>query len=328
MPIYRHDRLPGGSHYVRQATWEDEAAGAVVGGAASAAGWLVGSGISGLRSLARNAQDRKLARAATALEEASESDDDDRFLSLASDFTRHYPQLEDGHAALAQAFQRKGQFDAAIQSLDRAVRLGLEETEAHMIRADIYNDAGKPGKAIQEFTTLSQVEIPELRQISLLSRARLLMQIGDLPQALKDANEAIATLPDEAAYTMRGHVYRSLGNLDSCLDDYSRAIRLCPDTPDFLENRAEVYEALERINEAQADRTAAVAALSTAQADSLTRPQSTLSSTAGTATHNLGSEATRTQTDSSGPSGADFLIIAVISVVLALVALVAFYLSY
>ena len=155
MPMYRHDRLLGGSHYVRRTTWEDEASGVIIGRAASAAGWLIGSGISGLRTLARNSQDRRLISAATTLEEASESEDHDRFLALATDFTRRYPQLEDGHAALAEALQRKGQFDAAIDSLDRAVQRGLDKTQAHMIRADIYDDAGKPGKAMHELTILT-----------------------------------------------------------------------------------------------------------------------------------------------------------------------------
>ncbi|WP_170231368.1 tetratricopeptide repeat protein [Pseudonocardia kunmingensis] len=264
--MYRHDRLPGGSHYVRRTTWEDEAAGALVGGAASATGWLIGSGISGIRTLARNSQDRRLVRAATALEEASESEDDDQFLALATDFTRRYPQLEDGHAALALALQRKGQFDAAIRSLDRAIQVGLDETQAHMIRADIYDDANKPGKAIQEFTMLTQAQIPELRQISLLSRARLLIQIGDLDQALKDANDAIATLPDESAYILRGHVHRRNGDLESCLQDYSRAIQLCLESPDFLSERADVYEMLGNAEEAENDR-AAARARSMASAD-------------------------------------------------------------
>ena len=86
MPMYRDDRLPGGSHYIRRTTWEDEAAGAVVGGAVSAAGWLVGSAISGLRTAARNSNDRRLMRAVAALEEASHSDDDELFLARATSF--------------------------------------------------------------------------------------------------------------------------------------------------------------------------------------------------------------------------------------------------
>jgi tetratricopeptide (TPR) repeat protein len=261
MPVYRHDRLPGGSHHIRQSSWEDEAAGAIVGGAASAAGWLVGSGISGLRTLARNSHDRKLAIAAADLEAASESDDDSRFLSLARSFTYRYPQFADGHVAVAQALQRQGQFEAAIQSLDRAVQLGLDESAAHALRADIYDDSGSIGKAIQEYTFLAGSPAaksdPELKATGLLCRARLLLKIGDAEQALSDVNDAIGVLPDETAYAMRGHVHRRMGEFDRCLADYGRSVQLCPDNPDFLENRADVYELLGRTADAESDRATA-----------------------------------------------------------------------
>ena len=214
--------------------------------------------------MARNSRDRKLILAATALEEASESEDDDRFLTLATDFTRRYPQLGDGHALLAQALQRKGQFEAAVKSLDYSVQLGVDEMHAHMLRGAIYDDAGQSGKAIQEFTVLTQSQDPELRQLSLVCRAWLLMQIEDLDQALSDSNSAIATLPDQSAYLVRGHVHRRKGDFQACLQDYTRAIQLQPNSADFLENRAEVYEELGRTDEAYADRTAATAAESKA----------------------------------------------------------------
>jgi tetratricopeptide (TPR) repeat protein len=197
-----------------------------------------------------------LLRAAAALEKASDSGKDSRFLSLAQDFVGRYPQVADGQATLAEALQRNGRYGEAIRAVDRAVRLGLDETQAHMLRADIYDDAGEAGKAIPEFTALTQSRMPELRQISLLSRARLLLQIGDSDQALRDANDAIATLPDEAAYTVRGHVHRNRGDLEACLRDYTRAIRLCPDIPELLENRAELYELMGRTAEARSDRAA------------------------------------------------------------------------
>jgi tetratricopeptide (TPR) repeat protein len=263
MPIYRHDRLPGGSHYIRQTTWEDEAAGAVVGGAASAAGWLIGSGISGLTTLARNSKDRRLIRAAAALEEASDAPDDDRFLELAADFTDRYPKLADGFAYLSQALQRKGQYDRAINAVDDAEQLGLDETAAHALRADIYDDAEMTGKAIQEYTIVSNSQIakdhPEIRVGSILGRANLMLRIGDLDQAIRDADEAVSIMPIESSYFIRGHVHRRRGDLQKALDDYSRAIQLLPDEPNFWVNRAEVYEMLGKESNAQADRAAASA---------------------------------------------------------------------
>jgi tetratricopeptide (TPR) repeat protein len=99
-------------------------------------------------------------------------------------------------------------------------------------RAEIYDRNGNAGKAIQAYTLAARN--PENRAASLLFRARLLQKIGDLEQALGDANEAVAALPDEAAYSVRGHIYRDRGELDKCIDDYGRAIQLCPN-PVFFE---------------------------------------------------------------------------------------------
>jgi hypothetical protein len=96
MNMYRATRVRGGSYYVHRTTWEDEAAQGIVTGAASAAGWAIGATISGLANLANNTKDRRLALAIKTLEDATESEDDDRFLALATDFTRRYPKSPSG----------------------------------------------------------------------------------------------------------------------------------------------------------------------------------------------------------------------------------------
>ena len=85
-------------------------------------------------------------------------------------------------------------------------------------------------------------------------RARLLIQIGDLDQALKDTNDAIATLPDEVTYYVRGNIYELKGELAKAIDDYTRADRILPGQQHVIENRATVYERLGRTEEAQKDR--------------------------------------------------------------------------
>lgn len=224
-------------------------------------------GVSGLRGLARGAQDRRLQRAAKDLEVASTSADDVRFLVLAEDFARRWPQVEFGHAALAEALQRRGRYEEALRAVDRAVAAGWDERQARMLRADIHGDAGRPAEAIQECSVLVGEGNAEVRQISLLMRSRLLMDLGDHPRALADANEALAALPDAFAYAMRGHVHRVMKHFDACLEDYGRAIRLQPGEPSHLQNRAEVYDELGRDSEARADRAAATTLVVDRQAD-------------------------------------------------------------
>jgi Flp pilus assembly protein TadD len=145
------------------------------------------------------------------------------------------------------------------------------------MRADILSDAGMTGKAIQEFTYIASSptaqEHPELKATCILSRAMLLIEIKDHDQALRDVNEAIAIMPDEASYMVRGHVYRAMGNLDKCLEDYTRAVQLLPDEPGIRETRAEVYEELGRLEEAIADRGAAAKISAAAEAQPAEMPQ-------------------------------------------------------
>jgi len=253
MYMYRVEKSWDGSHRVRRTSGDEE----ICAAAGAAAGWMVSAGVEGLAGLARHVKDRRLSRAVEDMRQAADSDQNDRFLVIAADFVRRYPSIPMGHAAYADALARSARYEPALRAIGRAVELGFDETEARMIRVDIYGDAGQPGQAIQELTALADSADPEVRQISLLMRARLLRDIGDHARALADANAALAVLPDEWAYTLRGHVYRAMGDLDRCLEDYSRAISLDPTEPGFLENRADVYEELGRSDEARTDRAAA-----------------------------------------------------------------------
>jgi tetratricopeptide (TPR) repeat protein len=278
MNMYRATRVPGGSYYVHRTTWEDEAAQGIVTGAASAAGWAIGAGISGLVNLAHHTQDRRFVRAIKTLEDAYEADDDDNLLTLATDFTRRYPDIAPGHFIYAEAFERKGQFETALQALDRAEQLGMDDGQVHFMRAIIYGEMEVYGTAIQEVTYALNGSMarsyPNIRAEILLTRVIMLSQwINDYAMALRDANEAIALMPQSEGYRIRGDVYRQSGDLNKCLEDYTRAIQLSPNDPDLRERRADVYEEVGRQKEAAADRTEAAKISAAAEVQPAEMPQ-------------------------------------------------------
>ena len=250
MSLYRmHGNL------IRETSVEEEVGVAVVGGMATAAGWLIGSGISGVRTLVKNSGDRRLLRRAEEIVGAMESEEFDRLLALAQDFTRHYPQEWFGYYHLSGAYWMLRRYSEALAALDHAVELGYDEAAAHLTRSIMFEQMGELGKAIQESTRAAQSA--EYRAEGLMIRARCLMTLGDLEQALNDSNEAIATLPDENSYSIRGHIRKARGELDECLADYSRALQLCPSSAQLLENRARIHEALGHFKDASEDRMAA-----------------------------------------------------------------------
>ena len=81
----------------------------------------LGAGIRGIRTLARNAQDRRMQAAAEAMEAAAAA-----------------PQ----YVWQAIALTARGQYDDAIGATDMAERLGLAESEGHMLRSDAYEGKG------------------------------------------------------------------------------------------------------------------------------------------------------------------------------------------
>jgi tetratricopeptide (TPR) repeat protein len=69
------------------------------------------------------------------------------------------------------------------------------------------------------------------------------MWLGDLDQALVDANAALSLLPHEASYGLRADVYWARGDLEKADADYSYALRLCPDEPRLLQKRTSLRQA-------------------------------------------------------------------------------------
>lgn len=218
-------------------------------------GRVGGASIAGATGAVRGVQSRKMQQSVDAIEATVEAEDYDRLLPLANEFAKRNPQEPMGRVWQAMALYGMGSYAEAITAIDRAVQLGFNESEARLLRAEIYAGMADYGRVIQELTPV--VSHPELRASALARRASALLEIGDLEQALDDVNQAIAASPDEMTYFTRGNAYRAKGELAKCIDDYNRADRICPNWIELLKNRAEVYDLLGKAEEANADRAAA-----------------------------------------------------------------------
>jgi tetratricopeptide (TPR) repeat protein len=218
-------------------------------------GKVGGASIAGATGAARLVQDRKMQRSVDAIKAAVDAENYDRLLPLARDFAERNPEEPMGYAWQALALIGMERYEQALAATARAVQVGFDESEARMLRAEAYTGMADYGGVIRELTPL--VSNPEVRASALVGRASALLEIGDLEQALDDANQAIAASPDEVAYVTRGDVYRVKGELAECIDDYNRADRLRPNSVTVLEKRAEVYDLLGKTGEANRDRAAA-----------------------------------------------------------------------
>jgi tetratricopeptide (TPR) repeat protein len=93
-----------------------------------------------------------------------------------------------------------------------------------------------------------------MRTTALLCRAKVLQEIGDFDQALNDVNQSIGICPDEVAYFVRATIYDSMGEPARAIDDYTRADRIVAGQAHVLLARAEAFERLGNMDEAQRDR--------------------------------------------------------------------------
>jgi tetratricopeptide (TPR) repeat protein len=100
----------------------------------------------------------------------------------------------------------------ALAATARAAQFGFDESEARLLHSWAYTDMADYGGVIRELTPL--VSNPEHRASALRRRADALLEIGDFEQALDDANQAIAALPDEVAYVIRGNEAYSGGPVE------------------------------------------------------------------------------------------------------------------
>ncbi|MFT4040111.1 MAG: tetratricopeptide repeat protein, partial [Thermomicrobiales bacterium] len=235
---YRVDRNFTGGYTVRQTDVVED----VAMGAARMTGALVGIGIGGVGSLIRNNRDRKAMEAVDRIYEAESRGDYDEMLRLATTFSQKYKQEPFGPIMVGMALSGKGQHRQALASLDTAARLGATPLDLVDFRLSVLMDMEDTAGALRECATLIQSQ--DRQRDGYFVRALSLVRLGDLAQALDDANRVITLMPDEDAYCLRGDVYREMEQYQDALQDYTRAVRLAPDNMTLLESRAGMYERL------------------------------------------------------------------------------------
>jgi tetratricopeptide (TPR) repeat protein len=252
MPSYRVSPSSGGSYTARET---DAVEGAALG-AAGLFGSLIGASVRAGAKMNQDRQDRRMAEALAAMDAAGENDDFDRLLSLATDFERRYPQNPSGAAYASMALSKLSRCDEALAAVNRSAQLGLDQEEANVLRANIYFLKSDLGKAIKTFSTLTAAQSTDGRFHGYFGRARALLQLGDLDQALRDINAAITICPDEQGYCIRGDIYVERKQPEQAIEAYTLADRLCPHWHGLLESRALAFEALGKAEEAERDRAA------------------------------------------------------------------------
>ncbi|GEM_PF-3455468 len=140
-----------------------------------------------------------------------------------------------------------GQHEKAIDDYTRFISDSTDDAS----RADGYYNRGN------EYFELKQTDkaMADFNQAARLDTGRSISSRDVSIRSLGLPGEAVGALvPDYAkAYFRCGLVYNSMGKFDSAVDNFTKAIAINPDRPDFYKMRAQAYEKLGQHYKASAD---------------------------------------------------------------------------
>ena len=155
------------------------------------------------------------------------------------------------------AYRAKGDFDAALADLNKALQLDPNSAPALIERASIYQARDDFDRAIADYdrTLRFNQNLGEAYG----GRASAYQGKGDLDRALADFGEAVRLDPASASLRVhRGAVYEAKGDYDRAIADYDAALERDPNMASVHNSRGLAYLAKSDFDRALADFSAAI----------------------------------------------------------------------
>ena len=150
------------------------------------------------------------------------------------------------------ARHKSGQFDAAVEDFDIAIRLRPNFTDAYNNRGVAKHKLGQYDGAVADFDVAIRLR-PDFAD-AYNNRGNAKHDLGQYDAAIADFDVAIRLRPSFTdAYNSRGIAKRELGQFDAAVADFDIAIRLRPDFADAYNNRGNVKGDLGQHDAAVAD---------------------------------------------------------------------------
>jgi tetratricopeptide (TPR) repeat protein len=147
------------------------------------------------------------------------------------------------------ALEGLGLAEEAAATFDSAIGLFPRRSHAYVMRANIDNDAGRPGDALRLYD--AALAIDRDYTVGLYDRGLCYERLGRLEESLDDFGRAIELGMSEAL-TNRGGVYRKLGLNAEALRDFEAAIAQNPRNAIALSNAGSLYEDSGQLDQAEA----------------------------------------------------------------------------
>ena len=162
------------------------------------------------------------------------------------------PELAEAYNNRGNAYNEKGEVDAAIQNYNKAIDLDPELAEAYNNRGNAYKDKNDFDKAIQDYNKAIDLN-PENDEVY-NNRGVVYYKKDEVDKAIQDYNKAIDLNPEDAiAYSNRGTAYGKKCNFDASIQDFNTAIDLNPENTYAYANRGETWLHLKEWERAKSD---------------------------------------------------------------------------
>jgi len=134
----------------------------------------------------------------------------------------------------------KGEYDKAIDSYNKALKMDPLYTGAYFYRAQMWEEKGEYKKAIKDYNKVLKIS-PNLEK-AYNYRGGAWQMKGESDKAVEDYTKALEINPDNAvAYHNRGNVWGKKGNYDKAIEDFNKAAELSPREPAIYDNRGNAW---------------------------------------------------------------------------------------
>lgn len=143
---------------------------------------------------------------------------------------------------LGKDFYDGGDYDKALEYLNRAVELDPDRVAAYKLRAYIYLYKDERQKAIDDFTMV--IELDPGDDNAYHNRGASYEYLGDYFRASSDYSAALRINPNAVDYQARGNLYMEIRYFEKAISDYSKVVELDPQNAEAYNSRGVAYHCL------------------------------------------------------------------------------------
>ncbi|MBL4581034.1 MAG: tetratricopeptide repeat protein [Gammaproteobacteria bacterium] len=148
---------------------------------------------------------------------------------------RSFPNSTFLHNILGATHVGLGQFDAAIESYNNALKINPNDAKTHFNIGIAFGHKGDLGSAIRSYK--QAINIDPNYAIAFNNMGNALKDKGDLVQAIDSYKQAIKIEPDFAeVYDNLGNAQKDSGDLELALGSYKQALQINPDYAEAYNN--------------------------------------------------------------------------------------------